>query len=118
MLPHVFVKAAEPKWQGREWKVRCPRRSADNVWELHQLASIPACGNLLDLSQIGRAQKSSLSDICRLRGPPVWNRGVKPVVTPSTGVLASIAVETPNKLLGDSGGRKTPREPDGSAKLG
>jgi len=45
----------------------------------------------------------------------VWNRGVKPVVTPSTGVLASIAVETPNKLFGDSGGRTIPSEPDGSA---
>jgi len=44
MLPHVFVKASERKWQGREWKVQCPRRSADNVWELQQLASIPACG--------------------------------------------------------------------------
>ena len=44
MLPHVFVKATDRKWQGREWKVQCPRRSADNVWELHQLASISACG--------------------------------------------------------------------------
>ena len=68
--------------------------------------------------QFGWAQKSSLSDICRLRGPPVWNRGVRPVVTLSTGVLASIAVETPNKLFGDRGERKIPSEPDGSAKLG
>lgn len=67
--------------------------------------------------QIGRAQKSSLSDICRLRGPPVWNRGVSPVVTPSTGVLASIAVEMPNKLFRDKGGPKVPSEPEGSAKL-
>src|SRR5256885_10667513 len=68
--------------------------------------------------QFGWAQKSSLSDICRLRGPPVWNRGVRPVVTLSTGVLASIAVETPNKLFGDRGERKIPSEPNGSAKLG
>ena len=50
MLPHVFVKATDRKWQGREWQLQCPRRLADNVWELQQLASIPACGNLVDLS--------------------------------------------------------------------
>src|SRR5437762_9917731 len=118
MLPHVFVKATD----------RNARPGMEGTMSTSlggQRLGAPAIGIYSGLrqsagsqQQIGRAQKSSLSDICRLRGPPVWNREVKPVVTPSTGVLASIAVETPNKLFGDSGGRKIPSEPDGSAKLG
>jgi hypothetical protein len=61
MLPHVFVKATDRKWQGREWKVQYPRRSADNVWELQQLASIPACGNVLESQQIGGIRNQALA---------------------------------------------------------
>lgn len=60
MLPHVFVKATDRKWQGREWKVQYPRRSADNVWELQQLASIPACGNVLESDPMGGIRNRAL----------------------------------------------------------